>query len=321
MKTSYTGQKAIAEAAGMTHEQMMKTLETQKDQMKIAETLGIQYEANKKLTDEELAKAAAMGSEEAKKLMIQQQQASVQEKLAHMQEKFGELLVKIVEPLMPAFESIGDALTAMSPVISFIGKILGVVVKKSLDDISTLLSPIIGMFSAIGKMINGDFVGGFEEVGKSILKFLVQPIDMFINILNAAVGVINAFGANIGKITTVASKIGGGSNPEKHDDAIIGSDGGLIVSGQKGTYQLNQDDSVIAGTGLGSISSSSTPTSINNTNSDNSELVALLKQLVQKVDQPVYVNIGNKVIDELDTRTTLRKSYNTKVDHGYGVFG
>lgn len=37
----------------------------------------------------------------------------------------------------------------------------------------------------------------------------------------------------------------------KADDAIIGSDGGLMVSGPKGSIQLNKDDSIIAGTNLG----------------------------------------------------------------------
>ena len=37
----------------------------------------------------------------------------------------------------------------------------------------------------------------------------------------------------------------------KQNDAQIAPDGGLVVSGKKGTYQLHKDDTVIAGTGLG----------------------------------------------------------------------
>jgi hypothetical protein len=37
----------------------------------------------------------------------------------------------------------------------------------------------------------------------------------------------------------------------KVDDGIIGPDGGLVVSGPKGSYQLNSGDSVVAGTNLG----------------------------------------------------------------------
>jgi hypothetical protein len=38
---------------------------------------------------------------------------------------------------------------------------------------------------------------------------------------------------------------------EEVEDGVIGPDGGLIVSGKKGSIQLNKDDTVIAGTNLG----------------------------------------------------------------------
>ena len=34
------------------------------------------------------------------------------------------------------------------------------------------------------------------------------------------------------------------------DDGMVGPDGGMILSGKKGSIQLNKDDSVIAGTNL-----------------------------------------------------------------------
>ena len=34
------------------------------------------------------------------------------------------------------------------------------------------------------------------------------------------------------------------------DDGIIAPDGGLMVSGEKGTYKLNENDSIVAGTNL-----------------------------------------------------------------------
>jgi N-methylhydantoinase B/oxoprolinase/acetone carboxylase alpha subunit len=35
------------------------------------------------------------------------------------------------------------------------------------------------------------------------------------------------------------------------NDGVIGSDGGMVVSGPKGSIQLNKDDSIVAGTNLG----------------------------------------------------------------------
>ena len=51
------------------------------------------------------------------------------------------------------------------------------------------------------------------------------------------------------------------------------------------------------------------------------EVAGLLKQLIAATSQPVKINIGGRVIDEIEKQTTLRKTYNTKVDSGYGTHG
>ena len=53
---------------------------------------------------------------------------------------------------------------------------------------------------------------------------------------------------------------------------------------------------------------------------DNSEIASLLKQLIAATSQPVSINIGGKVIDEIEKQTTLRKTYNTKMDSAHGAF-
>ena len=50
------------------------------------------------------------------------------------------------------------------------------------------------------------------------------------------------------------------------------------------------------------------------------EVADLLKQLITVTSQPVKINIGGKVIDEIEKQTTLRKTYNTKVDNVHGAF-
>jgi hypothetical protein len=84
-----------------------------------------------------------------------------------------------------------------------------------------------------------------------------------------------------------------------------------VLSGPEGSLAFNDDDTIVAGTDLNS----------KNSSSNMSRVEALLEKLIAKVDQPVYINMGGKVIDELDNRITLRKTYTTKVDSGYGVFG
>jgi hypothetical protein len=76
-----------------------------------------------------------------------------------------------------------------------------------------------------------------------------------------------------------------------------------------------------------STTSTDTTDASSNTMSTNSMLKvlleqnSLLKELIAKVDQPVRMNINGRVMDEIEKQTTLRKTYNTKVDSGYGTFG
>ena len=123
-------------------------------------------------------------------------------------------------------------------------------------------------------------------------------------------------------------------NAIPQDDAIIGPDGGLVVSGTKGTYKLNKDDSIVAGTDLLSSDSrlGNTSTSYQglgdadtifkgNQDTGNREVISLLKELIAKVEQPVKINISGRVIEELESQASMRRSYNTKIDGAYGANG
>ena len=64
--------------------------------------------------------------------------------------------------------------------------------------------------------------------------------------------------------------------------------------------------------------------SVGNAPSNNAEFSTLMKEqnkllaeLISKVDQPVKINMGGKVIDEIDKQTSLRRTYTSKVDNGY----
>ena len=59
------------------------------------------------------------------------------------------------------------------------------------------------------------------------------------------------------------------------------------------------------------ISGPSTPT-------ESSEVVALLKELIKKIDQPVQFNIGGKTIQEIDKVISVNRSYTSK-ENGYGT--
>ena len=71
----------------------------------------------------------------------------------------------------------------------------------------------------------------------------MSALTVGVGALAIAAGIATA----VGSMTSAFSS----AKPPKMDDGIIGSDGGMIVSGPKGSIQLNKDDSIIAGTNLG----------------------------------------------------------------------
>jgi hypothetical protein len=75
-------------------------------------------------------------------------------------------------------------------------------------------------------------IGAYAEIFKG--SFMAGPLGLPIALAGAA-----ALG---GLVAGVASSM---------DDGVIGKDGGMVVSGPKGSIQLNKDDSIIAGTNLG----------------------------------------------------------------------
>jgi hypothetical protein len=123
-------------------------------------------------------------------------------------------------------------------------------------------------------------------------------------------------------------------NSEMFDDA-------LIRPGQK-PIRFNKGDIIMAGTNLldpaepmaenkdTSISGklgeliNSIVTPIENlvsgpsTPTESSEVVALLKELIKKIDQPVQFNIGGKTIQEIDKVISVNRSYTSK-ENGYGT--
>ena len=64
-------------------------------------------------------------------------------------------------------------------------------------------------------------------------------------------------------------------------DGVIGPGGEMVVSGPKGSIQLDKDDSIIAGTNLGGKGKGNNNDN-NNPPPDNSEMLGLLKQIANK---------------------------------------
>jgi hypothetical protein len=78
------------------------------------------------------------------------------------------------------------------------------------------------------------------------------------------------------------------------DDGIINPDGGMMVSGPKGSIQLNKDDSIIAGTNLGGGGGENVQQQQNT-----DEMITLLKEISNK--NTVIEMGGNEVGQGINT--------------------
>ena len=126
----------------------------------------------------------------------------------------------------------------------------------------------------------------------------------------------------LGKNAVKGAPVATGQNAAVPKKPIIAQDA-LIRPGQPPVL-FNKNDLILAGTNLTGENSSLTSNNVTNTTSNNAEFSTLMKEqnkllaeLIAKVDQPVKINVGGKVIDEIDKQTSLRRTYTSKVDNGY----
>jgi len=325
-------QKAVAEAMGMTVDEMISAAEHQKNLNTMADELGITLDKNGKMSEEQMAIAMNSNNEEAKKLALQQQQASAQEKMSAMGDKLSAVFMKMAEPIMDILGPLMELIDFVFPAISAAISIAFAPFKLVFSIVGGLVEGLMKMYKIVGKvgeLINtalGDPIGKISnfvsDIGEGISNFFGGIFDSVKNgiknlLPDWAIAIIFDDDADEDKKKKREKELTGKESTTEVHDAHIGSDGGLLVSGGKGTYQLDENDSVIAGTNLEGTSNGGSSAAA--PASSNSEVVALLKELIKKVDQPVNINIGGRVVQEIDRMITMNKTYNTKGDNTYGA--
>ena len=172
-----------------------------------------------------------------------------------------------------------------------------------LGAIASAMSDILGNAAAMkGILTSVGVVLGIMAVNAIAT---MSALTLGIGAVAITAGIIAATNAmNSEKEKTKADSVGDLSSP---------ADGKTIVSTKEGgLYELSKNDDLVAFPGASKIAAGGSGTG---------EVESLLRQLIAKVDQPVKINIGTRTVDELDTQITLRKTYNTKMDAGYGTFG
>lgn len=267
-------QEAIAKAAGMERNELAQSLMDREALAKLSEVEG--KTAQEKFNN--LVKQ--VGLEEAKKRLGNEQlatqfaQQSVAERYNNTIEKLREVFVSLAEPILQVVSPLVDLLTTVLPGITaslnFIltpVKLLGEGIKSIVDffhtgnmelaDMGKLLLGIAGTYTLIKGIQIASIAAQRQSTVAAVAQALVEKNKLTILAAQAvAYAIANPFTALAG--LALAGAIGSAvySQVKSVEDAQINSDGGLMVSGKKGTYSLDRNDTVIAGTNLGKNTSS-----------------------------------------------------------------
>jgi hypothetical protein len=303
-------QEAIAKAVGMTREELASTLTEQEALRTIGRDLTEEEKAAYEFAKEKYGadKAAKMLGEGHLKDMMQQK--SIQDRFNQSVEKLREIFVSIAEPLLKILDPLVEIVTDILPAINIllqpimvifkgIGKIISTYIKQPIEAIKELLSGVMDIFT-------GDFESGFKKIGHAAIKALMTPFQALSNgvveIFNGFISIINKIpGVNIDKFASpdLTKMITGVK------DGMIGPDGGLIVSRPKGTYSLDANDSVIAGTNLNKPTQSTSPNVSVDLSPLLTEMKALREEQAKSNAQPIMVQ---NMVDGTNYGTALAQN-------------
>jgi len=274
---------AIAAATGLTVDQIIEAGELQKVRVALG---GKEVKDLSELNAEEREKLLNQGiinKEKAKELEQAEQIRSTQEQFALIVENIKNTFIEIAAgPLGAMVSSIGSLLQNTAALKGILAAVAIILASMAISAIATASASTLGL---------------------------------------AAFAIAAGIGVAVASMDSATNKAK--SKATSLNDAEIAPDGGLVVSGKKGTYKLHQDDTIIAGTGLSSnsMSNSTAAAPASSGMTSMAKVEKLLQELISKVDQPVKIQLGTKVLDEIEKQTSIRKTYATSVDKGYGAFG
>jgi hypothetical protein len=280
-------QEALAKAVGMSREDLAASLV----EREALQQIGVKDAAVAKekfdLLVKEKGYAAAVAELGNEQYATQLKQQSIQERFNQSVEKLKEIFIGIAEPVLQIVSPLMDLVTTILPAINF------------------LLTPLIEGFNLIGKLVGWissgiqSFSGWLAEgsTAATALKVILAPIAALVGIIAAGmiyaslsaipvVGPFLAVAAVAGMISLLAKA---GAAAVGIEDGMIAPDGGLIVSGPKGTYSLDKNDSVIAGTNLAKPADRSTSTPQQDMSPLLEEMRAMRQETARSNNKPTIV--------------------------------
>jgi len=295
-------QEAIAKSVGMNRDELAGSLMIQENLNKLGSVARAQMEEKLKGMDTEQQKKFMLGVTDDKAAYTAAKKVAAQEKLNVLQEKFVSMVTNLLTPLEPLVDMFANIAEILSPILGKIIQVAGVVVNGILGPIVKLVDVLTGgtqQFTVWEKIVSSIAVGfgAIFVASKGIALWnaitsghLVTQVGLLwaaaaAQISAAVAAVTGASAMTLGIAAGIALAAGGAayymlSANNKVQDAQIAPDGGLVVSGAKGTYQLDKNDSVIAGTSLGG--------KVNGGSSNNVDMSGVIKAI-----QDLQVDVRN----------------------------
>lgn len=332
-KMNVIQQEAIAKAAGLSRDELAKSLI---DREALAKMSGVEganalekYNNLKSQGKSQAEIVKLLGEEAALGLEAQSNQA----KMASMMEKLQGIFIQIGDALMPVFDILGSVFEIVGPIAGVIGEIVGFVI-----DWGKYLLPIIAAFKVYdlvqkgvlatqnllfagdekrlallksqkkitaaewaiekGKNLTKTIGIGIEKAGKKLKKssFLMTIGEAAMTAFKS-VASIPFIGPALG-IAAAASAVALGYSYMK--DGVIGPGAETVVSGPKGSIQLDKEDSMIVGTDLGGKKKKSKQTGDagGSVNVDMGPTNALLQQLINVIQTGGAVTLDGAKVGE-----------------------
>jgi uncharacterized membrane protein len=278
-KMNVIQQEAIAKAAGLTKDELAQSLIDRESLAKLGAKEG--QDAQARYNE---MRAAGMSQAEIAKQLGDEELAKQYEQQS-VQERFNDTMLQLKETLMsfilPSFEKMGKFLTEnMGMVKTIVGLFIALKAAQVTFNALSAVSLAIqkkrkqaAQQEAIAEVTGGAFssLGGIPVVGAIMAGVLVAA--------------------------TLASMF---SNIGKAEDGVISPQGGLLVSGKKGSIQLDKEDSIIAGTNLGGGKKQSSGGGV-----DMSSVVGAISELRRDINalanRPVNVSMDGKKVIEATT--------------------
>jgi hypothetical protein len=256
-KMNVIQQEALAKAAGMERDELAQSL---MDKEALAKLSGVEGKTAQerfnnlvKETDLETAKKQ-LGDEQLANQFAQQ---SVQERLTQATEKLKEVFISIAEPILAIISPLVELITTILPAVN--------ILLQPLITGFQLIADTVGLISQGISMFAGWL--GEGSVAATALKVILYPIAAIVGVIAAgliyaSLAMIPVIGPALGAIAVAGmvgmlakAAMGSSSSAKKGNDIMSPGDrssgyGKRTLFGPEGAIQLNNKDTVIAGTDL-----------------------------------------------------------------------